>query len=200
MINSTVNEQTKYISNNPLVKIANSRFLNSVSNLCKQIAENNILDCGCGEGIVMNHLKKKISRARFVGFDIDKTSVNLAKKLNPSSKISLGSIYKISQKENSFPLLLCMEVLEHLDEPEKALSEIKRVTSKYAIISVPCEPFFSLSNILRLKYLKSLGNTPGHINRWSIPSFRSLISKYFIIEKEVYPFPWMVFLVSKKRA
>ena len=190
--------QTKFISKNPLIQAVNKRFLSSICELAREAKVEKILDCGCGEGIIVNYLSEKLFQIKFEGFDIDQPSLDLAKRINPKARFKKGSIYQIPYEAESFPLVLCTEVLEHLDSPERALAEVRRVTAKQAIISVPFEPLFRISNMLRLKYLKRLGNTPSHVNNWTSFGFKVLLRKYFIIEKEFYPLPWMIFLVSKK--
>lgn len=194
-----VEVQRKFISKNPIVKEANERFLGAIIKLIKETKVKRILDCGCGEGVVLHYVAQNLKDVEITGFDFDKSFVKLAQKNVPRAKIVEGSIYKIPYRENSTPLAICTEVLEHLDNPEIALAEIKKVTSNYAIISVPYEPFFRLANVLRLAYLSTLGNTPGHINNWTSVSFKNLLSKYFQVEKVLYPFPWMMFLVKKMR-
>jgi len=93
--------------------------------------------------------------------------------------VSLASLYNLPFRANYFDTVLCSEVLEHLDKPEKALSELKRVSNKYCIICVPYEPYFSIANLLRMQYLKSLGNYSGHIQRWGKKAFRQFLSKQF---------------------
>lgn len=195
-MNKKINEQTKFISKNPLVKLSNQHFLRSISDLIEISGQLKILDCGCGEGIVANYLLAENPKRSIYGLDLNKKSIAIAKKENPRASFKVGSVYKIPFRSNSFPLLLCTEVLEHLDSPHKALAELKRVSSRYVIISVPSEPFFRLSNLVRLKYLSRFGNTPGHIHNWTPFSFKKLIKRFFKIEKEFYPFPWMIFLVS----
>ena len=198
-MNKTINQQIKFISRNPFVYFANKRFLSAISYLVRLSGAKQVLDCGCGEGIVAKVLLEKNMPLTFCGFDIDQKSLKIAKTINPKARFGYGSIYKIPYANRSFPLVLCTEVLEHLKSPKKALAELREVTSKFAIISVPCEPFFRLSNILRLKYLKKFGSTPGHINHWTISSFKKLLEPNFIIVKETYPFPWMIFLVKIRK-
>lgn len=193
-----VEKQQKFISKNPLVQKANEHFFASITNLIKETKVKKLLDCGCGEGVVLQYVAQNIEDIELNGFDFDKNSTKFARKNVPEAKIIEGSIYKLPYPDNFTPLAICTEVLEHLDNPNKALQEIERATDHYAIISVPCEPFFRMANILRLAYLPRLGNTPGHINNWTSMSFKNLLSKYFRVEKAVYPFPWMIFLVSKR--
>ena len=62
----------------------------------------------------------------------------------------------------------------------------------------PDEPLWSLLNMARGKYWKSLGNTPGHIQKWSTASFRKVLQKYFIVEKTATPLPWTMCLCRPK--
>lgn len=189
--------QEKYLSQNPFVKAANKRFFETVDILLKKSKASNVIEAGCGEGMVIQFLKKKNQKVKFTGFDVNRKLVKIAQQINPDSRIQTASIYQIPYPDNFFDLTLCLEVLEHLDRPGQALAELWRVTSKYAIVSVPCEPFFRLANMARLKYLARFGNTPGHINHWSKAGFQKFILEKFQIKKELYPFSWMIFLLEK---
>lgn len=87
----------------------------------------NVLEIGKGSGFLYDYLKK--SGIKVVSLDI-----------NPERKPDVvGSVLEIPFKDNSFDAVLCFQVLEHLfysDFP-KALSEIKRVSRKYAVLSLP---------------------------------------------------------------
>ena len=187
--------QKKFLSRNPLVKKANERFFLSILQLVQGTKAKKILDCGCGEGMILKYLEDRIKDLKLFGFDTNQEALGLAQELIPRARLKTGSIYQIPFPANFAPLVLCTEVLEHLRAPHKALAELKRVTRYQTIVSVPHEPFFRLANMARLAYLKSFGNTPGHLNNWSQADFKQLVEPFFQIEKAVYPFPWMVFLL-----
>ena len=90
------------------------------------------------------------------------------------------------------------EVLEHVERPGQALREIARVSKHYSLISVPREPIWRLLNIIRMSYLKSLGNTPGHIQHWTTREFKNLLEEQFNIVAFRSPFPWNMALCQKK--
>ena len=92
---------------------------------------------------------------------------------------------------------IILEVLEHVGEPDLVLREAYRVTSKYLLASVPNEPWWRIGNLARLKYIRDLGNTPEHINHWSVRSFKTLISEYFRILKVETPVLWTFILAEK---
>lgn len=105
----------------------------------------------------------------------------------------------LNYKNDEFDLVLACELLEHLKDYNEGLSEIKRVTKRYAILSVPMEPLWRILNLAQGRYIASLGNTPGHIQHWGKKEFLKVIKKYFLIEKIYYPLPWQVALCKKLR-
>ena len=65
-------------------------------------------------------------------------------------------------EDDSFDLVLCLEVLEHVPEPGAALAELARVCCGRIVLSVPDEPWFRLGSLARGKYLRGLGDHPEH--------------------------------------
>ncbi|MFA5358409.1 MAG: class I SAM-dependent methyltransferase [Patescibacteria group bacterium] len=159
----------------------------------------NIIDIGCGEGFTLDRIQKSSINKELVGIDSSLVAVNLGKELFPQLDLRLGNIYQLPFPDKSFDLVVCTEVLEHLENPSQALQEIVRMAKKYIILSVPHEPFFSLRNILQGKHLKRLGNTPGHINWWTEAKFKKFVEKENItILKTRHPFPFTMVIGIKK--
>jgi len=173
------NIYNKYESRNPITSILMRKFFSSLDYFVEKAKPGRILDIGCGEGYVIKHLRERNGDILIEGIDNSTEVLDKARELNPGVNFIHGSIYSIPKVDNSFDLVLASEVLEHLDEPEQAIEELKRVSRKYVIITVPNEPFFRVANILRLKYLGRMGNTPGHVQHWSIPAFRTLLNRHF---------------------
>ncbi len=188
----------KHTSQNPIQHMLINHFNKVLMDLVKPLKPSKILDVGCGEGFtIVTFARNKIGK-KYEGIDNSKTAINLGKKMYPDLAIKIGDIYNMDYKDNTFDLLLCTEVLEHLEDPKKALAELRRVTGKYLAISVPNEPFFILANLLRGKYLKSLGNHPEHINHWTLPGFKKFLRKGgFKISTVRAPFPWTLILARK---
>ncbi len=191
----------KYISKNPMIIFLNNYFLSTIASLVKSLESSKILDIGCGEGIVDNFLINNLSvnSSQIVGLDIEPNCLKIAKTINQGVQFYQGSIYKLPFQDNSFDLVLALEVLEHLEYPEEAIGELNRVSRDWVIISVPNDRIFRLGNMLRFKYLSSWGNTPNHIQHWGKRTFTSLISKYMRIIKIKTPLLlWLVLLCQIK--
>lgn len=188
----------KHTSKNPIQKFLIKNFYISLISLVKPLKAESILDAGCGEGFTMNKLKENGIGKKIEGIEYSKEAIVFGKKLFPDLIIKQGSVYDLPYKDNFFDLVICTEVLEHLENPNKALKEMLRVSRKYLIISVPNEPFFMLSNFLRGKNLSRLGNDTEHINHWNLLSLRRYLSQNKVVVKKIrLPFPWITVLGEK---
>ncbi|MCL5019069.1 MAG: class I SAM-dependent methyltransferase [Patescibacteria group bacterium] len=159
-----------------------------------------ILDVGCGEGFTLNRLKENGIGKKLEGIEYKKEAIELGKKTYPDIKITEGSIYNLPYKDNSFDLVLCTEVLEHLDDPSKALEELIRVSKKYLVLSVPNEPFFMFAQFVRGKNWSRFGNDIEHINHWTMFGFPKFIKKSapnIQIRAKKFPFAWTMLLIEK---
>ena len=189
----------KYTDNNPIARYLNKGFLDSLFYLAQKTNPSKVLDAGCGEGFVIERLRRDLS-ADFIGLDIESEALKIATDKNPEVNFQEASVYQLPFADNSFDLVVLSEVLEHLDTPDIALAEIRRVTKQYTIISVPHEPIWRVGNMARLKYWRYFGNTPGHINHWTRRAFVGLISGYFDIVELKTPLPWSIALCKAKQA
>ncbi|WP_051286488.1 class I SAM-dependent methyltransferase [Salinimicrobium terrae] len=153
-------------------------------------------EVGIGEGYSTQKLRPWIPSLS--GSEFVPELIRNAKHNNPGVTIFQESVYDLKKGENSVDLVFFLEVLEHLDYPEIALSEIKRISKRYLIIGVPNEPLWRILNICRFKYISNLGNTPGHLNHWSKSQIIELIQEHYgnvIAVKS--PIPWTIILAEK---
>lgn len=190
----------KHTSENLLQQLILANFYREVLNLLRSLELQSILDVGAGEGFTMKKLKMKNEKLKIVGIEYSEDSVKIANKIYPDLDIRLGNIYNLKFKDDSFDCVLCMEVLEHLDDPVKALAELKRVTKRYLLLSVPNEPYFTIQRFLRGKNLKGLGAHPEHIQWWTHEAFLKFLkkNKLEILSKKA-PFSWTLVLAEKER-
>lgn len=194
------NYYDKYNSKNPIVKVIMHNFFNNLAEVLEKVEFKTVLDAGCGEGIIANFVKEKFNGIEHIeGFDIGEEVISKAQNSFPKIHFKTSSIYETLYESDSFDLVVCCEVLEHLKQPDRALEEICRISSNYVLLSVPNEPIWRISNMLRGKYLKDFGNTPGHINHWGKKSIIKLISNYGEIQSIRTPFPWIMILLRKYR-
>ena len=196
------NNFDKYHSSNPISQYLMSGFISSFDKMINKIAPTSIHEIGCGEGYWTIKLAQRGYQIK--GSDFSEEIIKIAKEnalsCNLDERIfSVESVYNVTAKDTGANLIICCEVLEHLTDPEKALKSLNKIASPYLLLSVPREPIWSFLNLCRGKYIASLGNTPGHIQRWSKKSFYSLVKKHFDILKIETPLPWTMILCKKKQ-
>jgi 2-polyprenyl-3-methyl-5-hydroxy-6-metoxy-1,4-benzoquinol methylase len=196
------NAYDKYGSRNLIVKYMMSGFESSLSEFVTKASPDSIHEIGCGEGYwVLRWIEQGLT-AR--GCDFSKNVIEIARENAisrgvPPSLFESRSIYDLDATQDSADLVVCCEVLEHLENPEDGLQSLQRVASQHLIVSVPQEPLWCLLNLARGKYVTRWGNTPGHIQHWSKSGFIELVSKYFEIVETRSPLPWTMLLCRPRR-
>lgn len=194
------NYYDKYNTRNPLARRIMKNFDRNLSELVGLAAPRTLHEVGCGEGVWVLKWCAEGILAR--GSDFSEQVIELARNNAKTREVGdelfeAKSIYELSPEADSADLVVCCEVLEHLTQPAAALVALQKLDAEHYIFSVPREPLWCGLNMLRGKYLKSLGNTPGHINHWSQLTFISLVSSYFEIVEVRSPTPWTMLLCRK---
>lgn len=126
----------------------------------------NILDAGCGEGITLEKLVKRFPAASVHGIDTEPENIEICSTHN--LPVRFGSLYEIPFADSSFDTVLFSEVIEHLDTPEKALTEIQRVLRPggRVIIIFPNDFMFKVARIMT-GMIKEAFYDPGHVRQWT---------------------------------
>lgn len=170
----------------------------------EQRANIDAIELGCGEGFSTERLRQALPAHAFLqASEYVSSLVPKAQVRNPKVPITQESVYELQHADNSFDVVFLLEVLEHLDYPDKALAEIARVLKPdgYLILGVPREPLWCMLNMARGKYLAHFGNTPGHLNHWSKHTLRMFMEGHFgPIRQTRSPLPWTLVLAQKEQA
>jgi 2-polyprenyl-3-methyl-5-hydroxy-6-metoxy-1,4-benzoquinol methylase len=184
----------KHMSDNPIQRRLIDRFHRKVTGIVTDLKPASILDAGCGEGFVADIFFKAIPTVEITGFDVLEDSVKLAQLRNPRGTFELGDIYNIAHEDNSFDVVCCFEVMEHLHEPDRALAEMARVARNAVVLSVPHEPFFCLANAARGKNLDQTpkGSDEDHRNFWSREGFGRFVERELDIQLLTGSMPWTI--------
>lgn len=126
-----------------------------------------ILDLGCGAGNLLNYLAKKNKKSFLFGVDIDKDTIERAEKNKycKREKFVLSNAKKIPFADNFFDKVYCHEVLEHVEDLDAVLTEIKRTLKNKGKlhVTVPLEK----SEKILIKYNKKYPGQIGHVRFFS---------------------------------
>ena len=112
-----------------------------------------LIDVGCGGGLLCENLTSKNTKVK--GIDMSNEAIEIAKahqslnNLNINyQKISLEELIKESKKK--YDVLTCLELIEHVPNPEKLIQDCIKITKKNS------ELFFSTLNRNLISYLVSI--------------------------------------------
>lgn len=131
-----------------------------------------IADIGCGTGHTLEALRRKLAskcNLELFGLDFASTAISKARTLLPMATFVVEDIYENRLPSDFFDLVLCIETLEHLRWPEKALVQLLRIckTGGNVVITVPNAEKDSWD---------------GHVNFWNVSQFSELLSPYGLVD------------------
>jgi SAM-dependent methyltransferase len=132
-----------------------------------------------------------------VALDLPDASLRDEWRSRPGPRYLHGDATRLPFRDGQFDLVVCVEVLEHLHDPAAGLRELARVSSRHLLLSVPHEPFFRASNLLTGRYVRDLGNTPGHLQHWSGAGFQRFVSTTANVRAVASPYPWTIVWATK---
>jgi SAM-dependent methyltransferase len=181
----------KYQTSNPVVRRLIARFLEKLLDEVAQAQPASILDLGCGEGIVAAAILKRMGNVAYRGCDNNPWSIDQARELNPAAEFLCADIFELLPTPEPPDLVLCLEVMEHIEDTDRFLAHLARLTGKRLILSVPWEPFFRLGNLCRGMHVRRLGNHPEHLHCFGKASFGRALSRYFSSVRIETTFPWL---------
>lgn len=190
---------SKYENTNPIAKYLIDNFFKGIENCLKNIKSQTYHEIGCGEAFSTIRIIEMIPQSStLTASDIEDKNIIAAQKRLSKVSFLKENVYELPYADKEIDTVFLLEVLEHLDYPEKALQEILRVTKNEAVISVQREPIWRMMNMARGKYISDLGNTPGHFQHWSQRSFIKMVSKYAEVLQVEAPIPWTILRIKPK--
>ena len=173
-----------------------SRRVNVLSNrLAELIPENaDVLDVGCGDGSIAHAILRLRPDVTVRGIDV---------LLRPVTKIEVmpfdGMTFPF--EDNTFDVVMFVDVLHHTDEPGRLLSEALRVSRGHVLLKDHCNDGLLAQQTLRL--MDWVGNASHGVslpyNYWSEQHWREVLHRLGMKEEDwtnelgLYPFPLSLF-------
>lgn len=156
---------------------AEDEYQNEVYSYAKNIFESNnfrsVVDFGCGSGF---KLIKFFDNYNTIGLEIEPT-LSFLKQKYPDR------LWYQSEFNNAIDtdLLICSDVIEHLDNPELLISFIKKSNWKKCILSTP-----DRDSVQKMHFGKLFNGPPSnkaHIREWNKEEFYNFISEHFDVSE-----------------
>ena len=135
-----------------------------------QLAQgHNVLDAGCGTGYGTAILARTGVK-RVAAVDISQEAVDRASESNADLPVEVrqGDLRALPFADGEFDLVVCFEVIEHVEEPERVLDELARVLARHGVlcISTPNRGVYPPGN-------------PYHLHEYTAEEFEQALAKRF---------------------
>ena len=123
-----------------------------------------VVDVGCGAGELLRAVVERGAPERVVGIDYAAAGIRRASALVPSGEFYARSLYDLNLTE-TFELVLCTEVLEHVRAPEDAADVLVRLCASPGtiVITVPDG---------------AQDAWQGHLNFWTEAALEDFLGRY----------------------
>lgn len=167
----------KYTTTNPVYRWHIGTFHDRIAALVKSQHPASILDVGCGEGFLSAHLHESMPDVSFTGIDASAGAIDFARdEFGNVGLFEVGDIFNLRFADNSIDVVICSEVLEHLEDPGSALKELMRVARRAVVLSVPLEPYFKFFNDVA-RALR-ISPDPEHVQFWNHARWQAFVLSY----------------------
>ncbi len=133
-----------------------------------------VLDVGCGAGYGTNELALTARDA--IGVDVGADAIAYAREhyVRDNLRYELGSATELPFADATFDLVVAFEVIEHLEEWSKLLTEARRVLAPggQLVVSTPNKLYYAESR-------EQSGPNPFHTHEFEIEEFRAALAEVF---------------------
>jgi 2-polyprenyl-3-methyl-5-hydroxy-6-metoxy-1,4-benzoquinol methylase len=144
-----------------------------------------VLDIGCGEGHITNEIKKLMPKAKIYGLDYSLSAIETAATNFSAIEFCVANAYQPPYPDETFDIVVCNNVWEHIPDPLFLLSRIYKITKPcgYLVLSTPSR--YRLNNIMK----ELMGKSPSlmavnHVTEYSVNQvIEQLRFGHYVVEK-----------------
>lgn len=128
-----------------------------LSKFLKREKIQDILDVGCGIALDYEQFLKDNLLIDYHGIDVTRVFLEQIKTKFPNLDVRLASAENIPYPNETFEAVSCRHLLEHLRNPERAISEMQRVSKKFVLFTWFVPPVEAEENKIELVRFDSNG-------------------------------------------
>jgi len=105
-----------------------------IKKLMRPLQFESVLDVGCGQGALLGDVVAEFRDIEPHGVDISASAIELALRRVPHGQFAVLNIER-EHTECSYDLIICSEVLEHIDDDDAAIRNLRRMCRRYLLVS-----------------------------------------------------------------
>jgi SAM-dependent methyltransferase len=114
-----------------------------------------VLEIGCGKGLYAYLLHKSRPDCEYVGCDVDRATLKRAFRSRSASYV-ICDVRMLPVKDGAVDMVLCSEVLEHLDSPYEVLSSVTNSLRKGILVTFPVEHLGKRINAIHPEHVQNI--------------------------------------------
>ncbi len=107
-----------------------------IRSILAELGVSSVLDVGCGNGVDYEGIRRDLPGIDYTGVDVTPKMIEACKERYPEAKFEVGDIYNLRFGEGEFEAVISKDVLCHLPEYSRPLSELYRVARRVLIIGL----------------------------------------------------------------
>ncbi len=191
------NAYDKYGTANPVARRLVAGFLRELDAMVDAAGPAELLDVGCGEGIVTARMAARARARRSLGLDRDSEMLrgHWARYRSTVLDFRVADAHDLPFDDGAWDTVCAIEVLDLVEDARAVIAELARVARHHVLVSVPRQPVWRILNVARGAYLGSGGMSPGSVRSFSSRSFAALCRTAGEPVAVAKPFPWTIVLL-----
>lgn len=154
-----------------------------IVNLVRPLVFESVLDVGCGQGALLAELQRVFPHIRPYGIDLSEAAIALARVRVRGGNFGVCNLAR-EHLERQFDLVICSEVLEHIQDDVAAIRNLAAMTGKYVVVTTPQGRMRSSETLMGhvrnyrrdelLRQLVHAGLQPSQTIEWGFPFYSPL--------------------------
>ena len=169
------------------IRLVEQRRLAIISRMAGDTRGRRVLEIGCGAG----HVLRLFPDAALTGVDVSTVALAAAAANLDGYDVALvpDDAETLLSVEGRYDVVICSEVLEHLDRPDQALARIASLLAHggRALITVPNEPLVRVARAACRPFMRvDWGGEVNHLHTWSPRRFEPFLRQHLAIEEVAF--------------
>lgn len=157
------------------------QLLNRMEKWLRIKATDSLLDIGSADGFILSRLYDRTPFARGVGIDLSSEAVETARAISSRGgalQFEVGSADQLAFPDASFDKVILNELIEHIPDDEKVLSEISRVLRHGGLVYLTAPNDLASMLPLFRAHCRSMDRVEGHLHRYKMSDLKARLLRH----------------------